>query len=162
MIMPWCMRVVWIETIVVSWPPCWVAVEVKALPTLPTSAPLHPERPGLVPEIAHLRGHVAEAGRRADDDRVIVAKLVGIGERRVLVELDAGAAADLLGHQLGDALHDDLGALDLARAFGDGRGHRLDMAVARIIENQDPRHVLLLGRVRSGRSTPRHSAAAAP
>ena len=39
MIMPWWSRVVWIEMIVVSWPPCWVAVEVKALPTLPTSAP---------------------------------------------------------------------------------------------------------------------------
>ncbi len=39
MIMPWCSSVVWNQVIVVSWPPCWVPVEAKTLPTLPTSAP---------------------------------------------------------------------------------------------------------------------------
>ena len=38
--MPWCSRVVWKERMVLSWPPCWVAVEVKTLPTLPIKAPL--------------------------------------------------------------------------------------------------------------------------
>jgi hypothetical protein len=33
------MRLVWIAIKVVSWPPCWLAVEVKAEPTFPTSAP---------------------------------------------------------------------------------------------------------------------------
>ena len=35
---------VMIENRVVSWPPCWLAVEVKAEPTLPVSTPL-PHRP---------------------------------------------------------------------------------------------------------------------
>jgi hypothetical protein len=28
---------VWVDWIVVSWPPSWLPVEVKTLPTLPTS-----------------------------------------------------------------------------------------------------------------------------
>ena len=40
MIMPWCKRVEWKLVIVVSWPPCWVAVDVKTLPTLPINDPL--------------------------------------------------------------------------------------------------------------------------
>ena len=47
---------------VLSFPPP-VPVLVKTLPTLPTSAPLHPEAAGLVEEVAHLCGHVAEARR---------------------------------------------------------------------------------------------------
>ena len=38
--MPKCSRLVMMEKSVVSWPPCWVAVEVKAPPTLPFRAPL--------------------------------------------------------------------------------------------------------------------------
>ena len=40
MVMPKCSRLVMIENSVVSWPPCCVAVEVNAPPTLPFRAPL--------------------------------------------------------------------------------------------------------------------------
>ena len=40
MIIPRCIRLAMIENSVASWPPCWVAVEVNAPPTLPCSAPL--------------------------------------------------------------------------------------------------------------------------
>src|SRR5882762_321871 len=37
--MPKCSRLVMVENRFISWPPCWLAVEVKAEPTLPLSAP---------------------------------------------------------------------------------------------------------------------------
>ena len=39
MTMPWCSRLVWMPISVVSCPPCWLAVEVNAAPTLPISLP---------------------------------------------------------------------------------------------------------------------------
>jgi hypothetical protein len=42
----------------------------KALPTLPTSAPFAHNPPGLIEKISHLGGHVTEARRSAEDDRV--------------------------------------------------------------------------------------------
>ena len=38
MTMPWCSSVVWNDVIVISCPPCWLWVQVKTLPTLPSSA----------------------------------------------------------------------------------------------------------------------------
>src|SRR4029079_12595200 len=37
---------------------------------------LDPERPGLVEEVPHLRAHIAEAGRRAEDDCVVIGELL--------------------------------------------------------------------------------------
>jgi hypothetical protein len=39
MIMPWCRSVLWKLVIVISCAPCWLALLVNTLPTLPTSAP---------------------------------------------------------------------------------------------------------------------------
>src|SRR3546814_2386216 len=47
---------------------------------------------GLVEEIAHLRGHVAEAGRRAEDNGIVVGQFLRLGDRRLLVELHTGLA----------------------------------------------------------------------
>ena len=96
--------------IVVSWPPCWVAVRGEDAADLADQRALHPQAAGLVEEVAHLRRHVAEAGRRAEDDRVVIGELVDGGDRRRLVELDAGLPGDLLRHQLRHALDVDLGA----------------------------------------------------
>ena len=76
-----------IENSVVSWPPCWVAVEVKAPPTLPCSAPLSPETAGLIEEVRHLRGHAAEPGASADNDGVVIGELLDFRDRRRLIEL---------------------------------------------------------------------------
>ena len=141
---------------VVSLPPP-VEVEVKTLPTLPISAPFDPERPGLVEEVPHLRGHVAEAGRRAEDDGVVVGELLRVGDRRRLIDLHAGAAHDLLRHQLGHALDGDLHAVDGAGAMRDRIGQRLDVAVGAVIENEQSRrvsHVSLFPPPRKGYTEP--------
>ena len=39
MTMPWCSSTVCVDSMVLSWPPCCVAVEVNTEPTLPTSLP---------------------------------------------------------------------------------------------------------------------------
>ena len=124
-----------IENSVVSLPPCWVALEVKAPPTLPMQRAGRPERAGLLPESSHGGGHAAEPRRRADDDRVVVGKVLDLGDRRGLVELEMRGLGDLLRHDLGDALDVDRRARG-PRAFRFGVGHRLDMAVGRIVENK--------------------------
>lgn len=107
-----------IENSVVSPPPCWVAVEVKAPPTLPCSAPLAQSPPARVEEVRHLRGHTTEAGAGADDDRVVIGEIVDLGDRGGLIDLVIGGLCDLGRHQLRHALDVDGGAR-LARAFGD-------------------------------------------
>ena len=56
---------------VVSLPPCWVALEVKAPPTLPCRARPNPKPPGLLPEASHRRGDAAVTRRCADGDCVV-------------------------------------------------------------------------------------------
>ena len=101
---------------------------------------LRPEAAGLVEEIPHLRRHVAEAGRRAEDDRVVVGQLFGRRDRRGLVELDMGLFGDVARHQLRHALDRDFRTGDRSRTVGDGTGHRLDMAVAAVIEDENLAH----------------------
>ena len=62
---------------------------------------LAPEPPGPIQEILHLCGHVAEAGRRADDDRVVVGELGNGRDRRRLVELVARLCATSSGTSSG-------------------------------------------------------------
>src|SRR3954454_16822620 len=100
---------------------------------------LHPEPAGLVEEVLHLRRHVAVARAGAEDDGVVVRQLVDRGDGRGLVELEAGLAGDLLGHELGHPLHDRLGAA-FPRPFGGGVGHRLDVAVGRVVEHENLGH----------------------
>ncbi|MGY4355869.1 hypothetical protein ACVW0J_002362 [Bradyrhizobium sp. i1.7.7] len=128
-----------IENSVVSWPPCWVALAVKAPPTLPCSAPLAQEPAGLVQEVRHLRGHAAEAGAGADDDRIVIGEVLDLGDGRSLVDLVVRGLGDLGRHQLRHALDVDGGA-GLARAFGDGMGHRFDVAIGGIIEDENFGH----------------------
>ena len=45
---------------VVSWPPCWVALEANTLPTLPTRAPFIHRPPVWSQKLRIWRGHVAE------------------------------------------------------------------------------------------------------
>ena len=75
-----------------------------------------PQPARLVEEAGHLRGQAAEAGRAADDDRVVVAELAGRGHRGGLVELEVGLLGDLVGDQLRDPLDDGFDALDRAIA----------------------------------------------
>jgi hypothetical protein len=90
---------------------------------------LHPKRACLIEEVAHLRGHIAEAGRRAEDDRIVVLELPGLGNRGRLPQLHAGPLGRLFGNQLRDPLDRDLDARDLSRALGNRLGHAFDVAV---------------------------------
>jgi hypothetical protein len=102
-----------------------------------------PQAAGLVEERRHLRGHAAKARAGADDDRVVVGQLVDGGDRGFLVELEVGALATSRRHGFRHALDVD-GRAGFAGAFGHGLGHRLDVAVGRIIENENLGHVGLL------------------
>jgi hypothetical protein len=57
-------------------------VLVKALPTLPTSAPFA-QTSGLIEKVSHLGSHVAKARRRAEDDGVGIRQLRWISDRDV-------------------------------------------------------------------------------
>ena len=97
---------------------------------------LKPQGAGLVEEVFHLGGHIAETGRHADDDGIVFGQFIDGGNRGGLVELEMDALGHVFGHQFGHALDDRFGT-GLAHAFGHGRGHGFDMAIARIIENQN-------------------------
>ena len=61
-------------------------------------------QPRLIQKILHLRRHVAEARRHADDDGVVIRKLRDCCDRRGLIELEMGFARDLVGHEFRDPL----------------------------------------------------------
>jgi hypothetical protein len=72
MIIPWCRRVEWNEVIVVYLPAVLGGRRGEDAADFADQRPLDPKRAGLVEEVAHLCRHVAEAGRRAEDNRVVV------------------------------------------------------------------------------------------
>ena len=128
--------------IVDSCPPCWLPVAVKIAPTLPTSVPF-PEPTGLIEEVAHLRCHVAETGRGADNDGIIVDQFVDGRDLGRLIALVPRVVGHRIGNQLGNSLNRNEGTR-LAGPFRHGIGHRLDMAPGRIIENKHSGHSCLL------------------
>lgn len=87
-----------------------------------------PDTACLIEEVFHLRRHVAEACRRADDDRVIVRQLRDGRNRCMLVALVPRLDGYGLRHDFGNPLQRDRGAGG-ARALGNGRRHRLDMTI---------------------------------
>ncbi len=101
-----------------------------------------------------MRRQTAEPGTSADDDGVVVGEILDFRDRGGLIELVVGLAGDLLGDELGHPLDVDL-RTGLTRPLGDCVRHRLDMAVGRIVENQNLWHFLFLTvNVRSAKSTP--------
>ena len=56
---------------------------------------LRPEAAGLVEEGAHLAGHVAEAGRAAEDDGVVVGQFLDGGDRMFEIGLGTDAGQGL-------------------------------------------------------------------
>lgn len=111
---------------------------------------LCPQATGLVEEVAHLGGHVAEPGRRPEDDRVVVRQFLRAGNGGRLVCLDVDLLLNVFGHQLWDAFDDDLGARHGPRAFGDCLGHGLDVAPSAVIEDENLRHGVTPSVVGSG------------
>jgi hypothetical protein len=101
-----------------------------------------------------LRRQATEPGTRADDDGVLVGKILDLCDRGSLIELVVRFAGNLLGDQLWYSLDVDLGT-GLARAFRDCVRHRLDVAVGRIVENENFCHfAFLTAKMRSVEWTP--------
>jgi len=134
---------VMIEKRVVSWPPCWVADEVKAPPTLPWHRAARPQSASLVEKARHLGGEASEPGTGADDDGIVVWQVVDFGNGCRLVHLVVRFAGDVFRNQLRHPLDVHLGA-GLARAFGNRVGHGFDVSVSGIVENQYLGHGRLL------------------
>ena len=90
---------------------------------------------------ASAAAHVAEPRRRAEDDGVGLAELVGLDHRDVGEGRPGPLCADLLeglvGDQLGDLEQRDLGPGDLPGPFGDGLGHLVDMAISAVKDDVD-------------------------
>src|SRR5690606_10711662 len=105
---------------------------------------LGPKAASLVEEVAHLPGHVAEAGRRTEDDRVVIRQLGRAGHLSGLVDLAAGVLEHLCGHGFGHPLDGHFGALNAARAFGDGVGHGFDVTVHGVIKHKNLCHFFFL------------------
>ena len=110
----------------------------------------HPEAAGLVEKVLHLRRHIAETGRRSENDRIVIGELVHRSDGRLLVELVVSLVGHFDGDQLGHALDRHLGTAG-ASALRCRISHLLDMAPCRIIKHQYFSHdVSFLGRARSG------------
>ena len=131
-----------IEKSVVSCPPCCVAVDVNA-PPLTVERAARPKPARLVEEVGHLRRQAAKPCTRADDDGIVVDEILDLGDRGGLIKFVVRFARDLLRDEFGHAPDIDLRA-GLTRPFGDRVRLRLDVAVGRIIENQNLWHVGLL------------------
>ena len=123
-----------IEKRVVSWPPCWVAVDVKA-PDLAVQRSAHPQPARLIKEVGHLRVQTAEARAGTHNNGVIIGEVFDLGHRGSLVALVVRLACDLLGDQLRHASDVNLCA-GSACAFGHRIRHRFDMAVSGIVKHQ--------------------------
>ena len=125
----------------------------ECAPDLAVERTAHPQPAGLIEEIGHLRRQAAEPGTSADDDGVVVGEILDLRDRGGLIELVVGLAGDLLGDELGHPLDVHVGA-GLARPLGGRVRHRLDMAVGRVVENQNLRHDLLLDDLVLGAADP--------
>ncbi|MNV71255.1 hypothetical protein D3C71_1642640 [compost metagenome] len=116
-------------------------------PHLAIERAARPQATGLVEKRRHLRRHAAEARAGADDDRVVLFEVGHDGDRRRLVELEIGSLGDLQRHGLGHTLDVDL-RTGTAGAFGDGLGHRFDVAIGRVVQDKNFAHGYLLERNR--------------
>jgi len=114
-----------------------VAVAVNTLPTLPISA-FCPEGAGLIPEIAHLRRHVAKARGRAHDDRVVLGQLVHRRNWSFLIQLDPDLPGLLFRNQFRHTFDHDFDALHLGGAGRHLAGQRFDVAVHAVVQHQHP------------------------
>src|SRR5271170_6481577 len=115
----------------------------ECAPDLANHGAAHPKSAGLLPEASHRRRHPAKAGRRPDDDRVVIRKFARRRDWSGLIELEMRSLRDRLGGVFRHPFDVDGGA-GLTRAFGDRISHFLDVAVAGIIQYENLGHFNLL------------------
>ncbi|OMQ44238.1 hypothetical protein BKP54_13945 [Ensifer sp. 1H6] len=98
-----------------------------------------PDAARLIEEVLHLRGHVTEPRRRADDDRVIIGQFGNACGGCVLVALVAGIDGDGFRYDLRHPFHRNAGACGPC-AFRNGCGHGLDVTVGGVVKHEDLCH----------------------
>src|ERR1035437_1183061 len=96
----------------------------------------HPQLAGLIQKIAHLGGHVAEPGRRAKDDRVVISQFFGGCDGSLLVQLHAHGTSSIFGNDFRHALDHLLHAVHHAHSFGYGFRHSFDMPIHAVIQDE--------------------------
>ena len=122
-------------------PPAVLALRAgEDAPDLAEQRVLRPERTGLVEEVPHLRAHVPESRRHAEDDALVVAELERVRDGRPLVELVVVLPGDVVGDELGDALDVHIRARDFRGSLGLCVGHLFDVAPAAVVENEHVSH----------------------
>lgn len=76
-----------------------------------------------------MSGHVAEAGRRAENNAVIVRQLLRGGDRRLLVLLASGLGEGFRRHGFRHAFDSHVHVIDPIRPFGHRLRQAFDVAV---------------------------------
>src|ERR1700722_10263500 len=138
--MPKCISVGINVRIVDSWPPCCVAVEVKAEPTLPTSLPCAHSSPAWSRK---LRIWLVTESNRVGEPKMMASycrQFVHCRDRRGLVEFEPGLLSDIERNHFGHALDHRFPAAD-PDALGFRQRHGFDAAIGRIVQNQNLRHL---------------------
>src|SRR5262245_3839185 len=108
-------------------------------PNLADKLVLRPEATGLIEEVLHLARHVAKPSRRANDDCIVVRKLLWLSDRCGLIELVTSLAGNLFRHEFRNAFYDDVRNRVMG-PHGDRLSHALDMTVGRVIEHKNAYH----------------------
>ncbi len=101
---------------------------------------LLPQCAGLVEKVAHLAAHIAESRGRAEDHRVIVRQVGGLGNGRGLIGLGMDGSRGFRRHGFGHALDVHAAARHAARAFGHGVRHGFHMTPGAVIQNKNLCH----------------------
>ena len=128
--------------IVVSWPPCWVAVLAKTLPTLPISAP---ESQSFVVRSRKFRiwahmlpKRVGVPKRMASASASCSGSITGTWANAGPCGLGPALLQGLLGDQFWHLEQRHLRPLDLASPLGGGLGHAIDVSVHAVEHHLDP------------------------
>jgi AcrR family transcriptional regulator len=103
---------------------------------------LCPERPGLVEEIAHLRSHVTKPGRCAENNGVILRKLLNGCDRCSLIQLGPRLFRDLRRHNLRHTLDGNRRARNRTRPLRNSLRKLFHPAIHRVVEHQNFAHRL--------------------
>ena len=127
-----CIRLAMMKKSVVSLPPCCVALEVKAPPTLPCSAPPIHKLPACSQKLPMAEGMRPNRVGAPTAIVVVAGEFSDRSRSARLFELEMRRPGDCFGNRLRNAFDIDRYA-SRARTFGNGVGHRLDVAVARIV-----------------------------
>ena len=101
---------------------------------------LCPKWPRLVEKVAHLRRHVSESGRRAENNGVVIRKFFDSSNRCRLIQLGARLSCDVRRHNFRYALNGNRGARNRPRPFRNCFRKLLHPPIHRVVKHQNFAH----------------------